>query len=128
MGFHGYRPHEADELTSNRRADDGEFHPTRRERSEPRGEPRLCFPGDFSNLWRDAIKLLKFGDADARRKPVGPCAFDQPLANARIAHLGDRATPDSLARRTFFGDQSQIAHHLPRILEPAALADLHHEA
>ena len=53
-----------------------------------------------------------------------PARFDEDMAHAWIAVLGDGATLAPFARRVFAGHQPGIAGDLPAVLEPTPVADL----
>ena len=53
-----------------------------------------------------------------RSLPIGPRAFDQRAPGVGVPGLGDTPLPPPLPRRVLRGREAEVAHQLPRGVEP----------
>src|SRR5271166_2476083 len=82
----------------------------------------LCLPGNFSNLLWQLRQPCLVDFADPCRVPVSPRGFDQCLASADVARLGDPALLARIPGRTLGRHETQECHQLARMLEPTDVA------
>src|SRR5579863_2652786 len=119
-----HRPHEADELASDRGADDRRLLSASAERAVASGKPALCLPCDLSHSRRRSLQPVELRFADPRWVSIGPSALDQHVAHSPVSGLGNAAAPDRVAGRTFAGYEAEIAHELTWVVKPTHVADL----
>lgn len=123
----GNSPHKACEFTGDSRADDGSLFALGGERPIACRQPALSFPGDLADFRRGLLETVQLGFSDTRGMTVRPGALDKHMANAAIARLGDAAPSNRVAGGSLTRHQTQIAHQLARVVEPAHVADLSNE-
>ena len=59
--------------------------------------------------------------------PVGPGPFDQGASGVGVTGCGDRPLPAALTTGICCGDQAQICHQWPGVLDARQVAELRHE-
>src|SRR5215470_16756486 len=103
----GYVPQKSRDLARDRCGGDGCPLAFCHEPSVSRAQPDLCLPGDIPNLLRKLCLATLVRIADARRVTIGPRRFDQSLAGADVARLGDASLASCFASGTLRRHQAQ---------------------
>src|SRR6266540_4797791 len=90
----------------------------------PFAQTDLRLPADRLDLGWERLQAQLQGAADLGRRPIGPRPFHQRAPGVAVAGLRDAALAAPLPRRVLRGGQPEIAHQLPRVLEPREVPQL----
>jgi hypothetical protein len=120
----GYCPNKADELTGDRRDDDGRLllacqHPT-----VSSAQPHLRLPGNVTNHGWQRLLALVHRLPDFRRHSIRPGGFHDQSSSDGAARLGDAGEATRLTARALARNQTEVRHELTRIVEPPHVTDL----
>jgi len=115
-------PHEGGEFSSDCGDNEIRVLPFGDESLVPFTQAQLCLPGDVLDGRREGFKAKLNGTGDFRRVTVGPCAFDEYPARMTVARLGDTAEASFAAAGVLAGDESEVGHQLPGIVEAGEIS------
>src|SRR5205809_1045308 len=114
----GDRPGEGGHLSGDRHDDLVDVLPSGGQLPIPLAQAYLRLPADGLDLGRQLLQPELQMPADLRRIPIGPRAFDQRAPGVGVPGLGDTPLPPPLPRRVLRGLEAEVAHQLPRGVEP----------
>src|SRR5947209_3717814 len=118
----GDGPSERRHLPRNR--DDNLVHmfAARAQQPVPLAQPQLGLPRDGAHLGGYVLQAELEMSTHFRWIPIGPGSLDEGPPGVTVPRLGDAALAPSLPRRVLRRRQAQVAHQLPRRIEPGQAA------